>query len=257
MRRILSFIACAIMLAAFTSSAQAQSGSQPLTPQQAEAVKKLVRETLRENPELILEAVEILREKQQAEAEAERKEAESHRKQAIVENRKQLLEDQAAPIAGNPKGDVTVVEFFDYNCPYCKQVLPTLQNAIKADPKLKVVFKEYPILTQTSLTAAKAALAAHQQKKYMPFHEGLMKHKGPLEDADIFRIAKEVGLNVDRLKKDMESSAVSSALERNRKLGRALVIDGTPAFVIGDMVAPGAVDEDTLMQMIAEARKKG
>lgn len=251
MRHISSNIACAIILAFTALFAAAQSAqAQSLTPQQAEAVKKLVRDTIRENPELILEAVEILREKQQAEAE-------SGQKKAIADNRAELLDDAAAPIAGNPKGDVTVVEFFDYNCPYCKQVLPAIQDAVKADPKVKVIFKELPILSPSSITAAKAALAAHQQKKYAPMHEALMKNKGRLEDADIFRIAGEVGLDVARLKKDMESKAVATALERNTKLARALGLTGTPAFVVGDMLAPGALDKDTLMQMIAEARKKG
>jgi protein-disulfide isomerase len=157
-------------------------------------------------------------------------------------------------VAGNASGDVTVVEFFDYACSHCKNIEPTVKQLLTEDRKIRLVYKEYPILGPASIVAARAALAARAQDKYLPFHDALMVLEEPLTEATIFRVANQIGLDVDRLKTDMAAPAIAEAIERNYALGQALGINGTPAFVIGDDVAPGAVPLARLKQFVTRAR---
>ncbi|EHK54604.1 DSBA oxidoreductase [Mesorhizobium alhagi CCNWXJ12-2] len=173
----------------------------------------------------------------------------------IPERRDALFNDPAAPTAGNPEGDVALVAFFDYNCLQCREAVSILQQAVKDDPKLKLVFKEYPILGPDSKFAAAAALASRKQGKYEAFHLALMASRGRLRESSIFTIAGQVGLDVEQLKRDMEDPAIADALARNRALAIGLYITGTPALVVGDEVIPGVVDVATLQRSIAKARK--
>ena len=167
-----------------------------------------------------------------------------------------LFDDPASPIGGNPDGDVTMVVFFDYRCGYCKGVHRTMTAALEQDPRLRVVFKEFPVLGLVSVAASRAALAVHRQNpdKYVAFHGALMKRRGRLTKPSILRIARDTGFDVKSLEADMASPEIDQAIERNLAVAAALGITGTPTFVIGDKIVPGAVSLKTMKRLIALAR---
>lgn len=206
-----------------------------------------VRQYLLENPAVLLEVAERLDETRATE---EVDEIAS----LIAENREELLTAPASPILGNPNGDVTVVEFFDYNCPYCRSAAPVLAEAMQADPQVRVVMKEFPILGAGSTFAAKAALAANAQGKYDDLHRALMAYKGAIDESSTLEIAASLGLDVERLKRDMEAPSVSTEIQRNVRLAGDLRINGTPSFVIGREVARGYIDLLKMQEMVASAR---
>ena len=243
--RLLSVFVLAASLVAGPALAQEE---QPLNAKQAEAVKKLIRDYLMENPQVIGEALEAMREK-------ERLVAEQEAQKALKDLKEEILNDPDSPVAGNPKGDVVVVEFFDYRCTYCKSVSETVFDTIAKDGKVKLVLKEFPILGPESVVAARAALAARGQKKYLEMHRALMKVRGPLNEPIIMKTAGEVGLNIDQLRKDMQSTEVENALRKNLTLARALNLAGTPTFIVGERIVPTAIDQTTLKQLIEQARK--
>lgn len=222
-----------------------------LSPAQEKAVQEMVRKIIKENPELIIEAIQGLQAKQEA-AEQERA------MKAMKARRADLEQDANDPVAGDAKGDVTVVEFFDYQCGYCKRVVPMLQETLKEDPKVRIVFKEFPVLGEGSVIAAKAALAAWKtdKDKYFAFHAALMAAKGQFNEDKVLDIAKEAGLDAAKLKKAMEDPAIEAALRKNHILAKELGINGTPGFVIGDNLIPGALPKAALKEAIADARKK-
>ncbi|MDE0035043.1 MAG: DsbA family protein [Deltaproteobacteria bacterium] len=226
------------------------SADQPSGQRSVEDVQKIVREYLLKNPEVIFEAVQRHRENQQR-LQADRDRA------AVKQHAKELLADPDSFVGGNPDGDVTLVEFFDYRCGYCKRFASVLANIMKQDPKLRVVYKEFPVLGEDSFRAAQAALAARGQGYYLEFHEALMKANGPLTDAAIMTVARSVGLDVERLKRDMETPKVLNIISNNRRLATALQVDGTPTLVVGDLIVRGAVPIRDLTAMIAQARAKG
>jgi len=151
---------------------------------------------------------------------------------------------------------VTIVEFFDYQCPYCKRVFPAVQTLLKTDGNIRYVFKEFPILGPQSVVAARAALAAWKldRDRYVPFHTALMQSRGRLSERKILDVAAEIGLDVERLRAAMADPGIDKVLARNAELARALDINGTPAFVIGEKVVPGAVDLETLTALVSQAR---
>jgi protein-disulfide isomerase len=216
---------------------------------QKKEIGGIVAEYLREHPEVILQAIEAL----QAKSEAQKEEA---ARQAVTANRARLYEDPRSPVMGNPKGDVTLVEFFDYNCGYCKTVQKGVMQLIQDDPKLRFVFKEYPILADSSVTAAKAALAAREQGKYVEMHAALMANRGALNDETIARIAQGAGLDAAKLKADMEKPEIAATIAADKALAEELGVRGTPAFVIGDTLVPGAVPKEDLAKLIAAERQK-
>jgi protein-disulfide isomerase len=237
-----ALILLALLCAAMTPAAAQQT----LTREQIEGI---VREYLLQNPDIIVQALEAY--------EARQKEAlRASQREALAAHQEQLLRDPDAPVMGNPSGDVTLVEFFDYRCPYCKQVTPALTQLLKDDRNLRLVLKELPILGPDSLLAARAALAANAQGKYAAMHTALLSHRGNFDDATITRIATAAGLDVARLKADMAKPEITAMIDRNRTLARALSVTGTPAFIIGDRVVPGAANVETLRALIAAARKR-
>lgn len=221
---------------------------QPLTQKQQDAVKKLVHDYIMENPSIIADAIDALREKEQLAAE-------SNAKKALVDRKNDIFNDPNSPILGNLKGDVTIVEFFDYRCPYCKSMSEYLFDTIKADGKTRLVMKELPVLGADSVLAARAALASRGQKKYEDFHRALMRIKGPINEASIMKAAAEVGLSVDKLRKDMDDEQIDKELKDNIQLSRALALTGTPGFIIGDQIVPGQIPQASLKQLIDQARK--
>lgn len=224
------------------------SAQETLSPAQEEAVRALVLETIRENPEIIAEVLQILTQREQA-AERERARA------ALATRADVLFNDPDAPVLGNPDGAVTLVEFMDYQCTYCKAMFPRLRQALDEEDDLKLVIKELPILGPASDVAARAALAARQQDKYADFHGALMELRGRLSEKAVFDTAGKVGLDVERLRRDMEDPAIAAALADNRRLAQELGINGTPAFVTPDGIIPGAFEIETLRQIIAAQRK--
>jgi protein-disulfide isomerase len=229
--------------------ALAAEAAKPLTAAQEEAIKALVKKYLIEHPEVIVEAMERLR------AEREKKQKQQV-KAALVTKRKEIFENASSPVGGNKDGDVTIVEFFDYQCGYCKGVFDRLMKTVKTDGKIKFIFKEFPILGPHSVFAARAALAAEKQGKYFEFHNAMMRLHGAVNQVSVFAVAKSVGLDTKRLAKDMRDPAIEKTLRANFALARALHISGTPAFIIGDELVPGAVNQQMLEGYIEQARKK-
>jgi protein-disulfide isomerase len=231
-----------MMLAA---AAPATSAEEP-ADLPVEQVEKIVREYLLREPEIVYQALEELQ-RRQAEAEAARQQA------AIAENQRELLNDPASPVGGNPDGEVTLVEFFDYRCGYCRRVVSSMRALLDEDRELRVVFKELPVLGPDSERAARAALASRRQGGYVPFHFALMA-ADDLSLQGIRAAAEAVGLDADRLEADMAAPEVNAAIQANYALANELGIEGTPAFVIGKQLIPGAVDKARLEELIQEAR---
>ena len=237
----------AAVLAVFLTLPPSVTAADPQTTPDAEAIEKIVRDYLIRNPEVIVEALEELERRREI-ADQERA------REAIVANREALLEDPGSYVAGNENGDVTIVEFFDYRCPYCKRSLGALMATLEKDPNVRVVFKEFPILGEESVLASRAAIASIQQGKYLDYHNALMDAGSELNEQSVLRIAREVGLDADKLMADMFSSDVTEVIRDNYLLAEALGIGGTPAFVIGDQLIPGAIDEQRFAELIQEAR---
>lgn len=230
----------ALLIAALSGPAL----SQELTD---ERIKELALEAILENPQIVMDAVAILRERE-AEAQA------ATAAETLQTQRAALERDDNAPVLGNPDGDVTVVEFFDYNCPYCRRAKPVIEGLVAADDNVRIVFREFPILGDESVYAARAALAAREQDLYEEFHWGLMALSGRVTEATVASVAEEVGLDIDQLLADMESEAVSEHIETSLSLGQALGITGTPSFVVGDTILPGLVDQARLEEEIEKTR---
>ena len=212
-------------------------------------VEKTIHQYLLEHPAVILEVLDVLRAREQR-AEAGRTRA------GLAAHREALVNDPSSPVAGNPDGDVTLVEFFDYRCPYCKRVLSSVMAVLDDDPGIRIVYKEFPILGPVSVVAARAALASRKQDpdKYLAFHNALMSSRGQMTEARVMQIADDIGFDVERLKADMALPEIDQTIERNLALARALGITGTPSFVIGDQLIPGAISLEALRKLIAQAR---
>lgn len=219
-----------------------------LTEAGPDAFEERVRTYLLENPEVIAEALQRLQERRRV---AERSEVQS----IIKATADELLRDPASPVGGNPDGDATLVEFFDYNCPYCRKMGPVMVELEALDPKLRIVYKEFPILGPNSTAAAKVALAVHRQGKYTEFHKAMMQAQGSADEASALEVAQKLGLDMERLKQDMNAPDIQAAIDRNLALAQALRINGTPSFVIGDQIIPGQTILRVLQEQIERARK--
>jgi protein-disulfide isomerase len=238
-------------MALMLSGAPAQA--QSLTPDQRKAVTDLIRETLIRNPEIIQEAlVELERRNTVAQAQAQRS--------AVTAEKARLVDPATSVIVGNPQGDVTLVEFMDYNCGFCKRAMEDVRVLAKDDPKLKIVIKDFPILGPDSVEASRVALAVRSQlqgQKYFDFHAKLMATKGRINAAKALEVAKESGVDVERARKEMDGPAVRAAIEDTVALGDRLGLTGTPAFILGDEVVFGAVGPGPLKVKIDAVRKCG
>lgn len=243
-RRILAAVGVLALLVLSPAPASAT----PFTEEQTRQIEQVVREMLLQNPEILEEMIEALQEKRDGETRA-------RASRALEERGDELFRNPASPVGGNPDGDVTLVEFFDYRCGYCKAVFDPMMEAVEADGNVRLVYKEFPILGPESVYAARAALAARAQDGYIPFHEALMRHRGGYDERVVMALAERSGLDPERLKRDMEDPAIERDLAANHSLARALGITGTPAFVIGDQVVPGAVSREALTDLIEQARR--
>ncbi len=197
----------------------------------------------------MVEALEEIRSQQQSSADRRQQDA-------IAARADQIFRSRSDPSVGDPKASVTIVEFFDYQCPYCRRMAQQLAELNKEDPDLRIVYKEFPVFGPASTLAARAAMGAMRQGKYEEFHLALMGVRGAPSERTIFRIAQRIGLDAGRLRDDMNSAAPQRIFQRNRQLAQELGIRGTPAFVIGDQVIPGAIEIDRLRALIEEQRKR-
>ena len=244
-------LALGLWLATFAAPAMAQG--QPLSAEQRKAVTDLIRETLLKNPEIIQDAlIELERRNTVAQAEAQRS--------AVAAEKARITDPATSVIIGNPEGDITLVEFMDYNCGFCKRAMEDVTALTKADPKLRVVLKDFPILGPDSVEASRVAVAAKNQlqgQKYFDFHNKLMSVKGKVNAAKALEVAKEAGADVERLKKDMDAPATRAAIEDTVALGDRLGLTGTPAIILGDEIVFGAVGQAALKQKIDSVRRCG
>lgn len=209
-------------------------------------INEMIHDYIMNNPQVILDSVDAYQKKNIADRQAE----------ALQRNHDELFRDENSPVLGNPNGDVTIIEFFDYNCHYCKDVYALLVKLTDEDKNLKVIFKDFPILGPTSQTAAKWALAAHRQKKYFEFHKAMMDHRGPLKNEDIEKAATSIGLDMTSARSYVDGTAVMMQLERNKALAAQMSINGTPYFVINDETFSGVPEHDEMKEKIAAKRKQ-
>jgi protein-disulfide isomerase len=222
--------------------------SSPMSSPDQATLGKSIHDYLVNNPEVLVEAMQQLERKQDSERD-------TMAQKGIEEHQKELMSDPGSPVSGNPNGDVTIVEFSDYQCPYCKRSYPAVKSVVASDGKVKLIHKDLPILGEASRIAALAALASRNQHKHEAFDSALMEFNGKLDRDRIMDIASSVGIDVAQLQKDMDDPKLKEIIDRNMALATALGVRGTPAFVIGKQFVPGAVDADTLKQLIEEARK--
>lgn len=236
---------------AFAPTALAQAPA--FSEQQRQAIGEIVKDYLLKNPEVLTEVIAELEKRQNAAQQAAQA-------SAVKETRQSLLNAPHSYVAGNPAGDVTLVEFFDYNCGYCKKALADVQTLLKTDPKLRVVLKDFPVLGPDSVEASRVALAVKNQlqgQKLFDYHSKVMDTRGRVNGERALSVAKEMGVDVARLQKDMEGPEVRNALQENMALGDRLGLTGTPAFIIGETVIPGAVGVDPLKQVVTNVRQCG
>ncbi len=228
------------------------AGGSAFTDDQKKAIGDLIKEFLIKNPEVLVEAQTAL------EAKLEKEQAEKL-KTFMSENAKEIYRNPDSPVAGDPNGDITVVEFFDYNCGYCKRGLPEVQKLIQTDKKVRFVFKELPILSKGSEETARAALAAKRQGKYWEFHQAMLTVKGQSNEASSLKAAEALGLDMTKLKADMASDSVKAELDAMKGLAKKMGINGTPHFLVGDKSIPGAPEDlhNQLEALVADFRKSG
>ena len=245
-RSMILALTCALVAAAPLGASRAADMT---TPPQRQQIESVIHDYLLQHPDVLIAALRAAEDKLDRDNDVKAS-------QAVTQHRPEIYDNPATPIGGNPQGSATVVEFFDYRCPYCKQVQPSLEALLKEDPQLRLVYKEFPILGPVSVTAAHAALAAQRQGKYDAFHAAMMAARGNITDDTVYQVAASVGLDVERLKRDMAAPEIARQIKDNITLADTLNIHGTPAFVVGDRVVPGAIDLATLKTMVADQHQQ-
>jgi len=219
--------------------------------QSDERIKELALEAILENPDIIAEAIQILQERQR---ESQQISAEN----VFKENRDVFLSADNAPVLGNPEGEITIVEFFDYNCSYCRRAFDAVRDVIAENPNVQVIMREFPILGEGSVAAARVSLAAMKQGKYKEFHWALMDDSfsaNGIQEESAMKVARDIGMDMDQLAIDMNDPEIDAHINATREMAQAIGFNGTPAFIVADQIVPGFVEKDTLLQIIAEAEK--
>ena len=243
-----------MLLAGVPAHAPALAQTNPLqqlgnftTPQRQEIIA-IIRDALRTDPSLLRDAITALQED-------EERQKTTAARGAITELSQALTRTPGDPIAGNPSGDVTVVEFYDVRCPYCRRMLPVVAELLRRDPNVRFVYKDFPILGPASTLAARALLAAHKQGAYLKMHAALMTGAPALDQDGLRAATARAGLDWERLQRDMNDPEIQARIAANLALGKRLDIQGTPAYIIGDQILPGAVDIADLLAAVAVVRR--
>jgi len=241
---VIPFLALSLLTA--PAPANAAGG---LSDDQRREIEKMIEQFIMDHPEVVMESIKRFQDRMA-------REEEERAKENLVASREKLVSDPASPVGGNPDGDVTIVEFFDYRCGYCKRVFPALMEVMKSDPKVRYVFKEFPILGPESVMATKASLAVWRlaPEKYMDVHAALLGVKGGMTMSKILKTVADAGADPHAVAKEMGSPEVEAMIRDTYELAESLRISGTPAFVIGDELVPGAVDIATIRRLIAKSR---
>jgi protein-disulfide isomerase len=241
-----------LFAAATLLAGAAPAPAQTFSDDQRQQIETIVKTYLLQHPEVLQDVMAAL-DKQQKDADLEKARA------SIKDNNATLFNSAHQVVLGNPHGNVTMVEFFDYNCAFCKRAMSDMLDLLKTDTNLKFVLKEFPVLGEGSVEAAHVAVAARMQdttgKKYIEFHQKLLGGRGPADKTRALAVAKEVGFDMARIEKDMSSDEVKKTIDENMKLADALGVSGTPSYVVGDELVVGAVGLDELKQKIGDQRK--
>jgi protein-disulfide isomerase len=243
MKQTVAILVLGAALLAFTGRTYAEE--KPAAVSKSE-IEQIVREYILRHPEVLVESV-------QAHQRRERMAAQQKSREAIAARRSELLEDAVSPVAGKADAPVTIVQFFDYRCAYCRRVAPTLAKLLEEQQNVRMIFRELPILGPESHMAASAALAAHRQGAYLNFHRELMRLNSPATPAVLEETAAKLGLNIARWKTDMNSPEIRTMLAQNQQLAAALGVKSTPSFVVGDELVSGALDRAGFQALIARA----
>ncbi len=250
-RFLFTTVSSCLLLAhsAFATTSATAASIDPNAPVTRAQFPALLRETLLNDPTILMEVVEKMQSAQEDELAKKAKEG-------IEKHRGDLFSDQATPTVGPADADVTMVEFFDYHCGYCKQALASISKLIDSDKKLKVAFKEFPILSEDSKYAAKAAIAVYRiaKDKYFDFHKAMFAVSGAINEDVVVREATKLGIDVEKLKTEIKNPEIDKHLSKNKELGNDLGIRGTPAILIGDTLYPGAIPYETMQKAIADLR---
>jgi len=248
MKKIISLF---LVIGLLISCDQTNAGSSSAKQMEKKDVEKIVRDYILENPDVIIEA---MKRKQQREQEKTQLVA----KQALKNSIGEITNNPLDPVAGNPDGDVVLVEFFDYNCGYCKHALGSIQEILKTDKNIKVIFKEMPILGESSIVASQTALAVYQvaPEKYFDFHIAVMHMRDKKSQANLIKLVEDLGINADKVKQATQGNKVNQALASTRALSKKLNIRGTPAFIIDDQLFPGMITAQEIKSIIKGIRAK-
>jgi protein-disulfide isomerase len=249
MRRSALFLS-ALIIGLMPVFAHAEDPSANFTDAQRAEIKAIIKDYLtKENPEVLVQAGQELQHREQTTAEAKSTEA-------VSKDKDKIFNDPNTPVGGNPKGDVTVVEFFDYQCGYCKMTEEAVEKLLAEDKKVKLVFKNFPILGAMSKEAAKASFASIRQDKFLKFHEALMNKKDHITQDLLAQTAKDVGMDVDKMKKDMADPAIDKLVQDSIALGGEVGARGTPFFIVGEHVFSGALQYDELKKAVDATRNE-
>lgn len=227
---------------------QSAAGSTGFSESQKKDIDQMIHDYIMKNPEVMMESVKKYQEDQEVKRQQDSI-------AVLKENSDFFYKNAELPQAGNAKGDITIIEFFDYNCGYCKHAFSTVQKLIESDKNLNFHFVEFPILSEQSNLAAKWALAANKQGKYWEFHQKVITLSGPKSEEGLTKVAQEVGLDVEKLKKDANSDEIKNLLIKNHEMAQKLNISGTPAFIIGDQIFRGYIEDDQFKSLIETERK--
>lgn len=240
------------LLAAFLILFAAPALAQDMSPEEKAAINAQIRAYILENPEIIVEAMQVLEQREQAaQANAD--------KELLASMRGALEDDGFSLVAGNPDGDVTVIEFLDYRCGYCKQAHDGVKALLASDPNIKFIVKEFPILGPESTFASRAAMASLEQgaDAYLSFNDAMMRHRGDLDQHTVMRLAGEAGVDQAKLAEDIQNPQIAANIRETYGLARRLDISGTPAFIIGDTIVRGFLPYDSLKEIVEDERRQG
>lgn len=244
----------AILSSIFLAGAITSAAANTFSPEQTKQIEQIIHSYLVKNPQVLVEASQALQQQQMAKMQ-------QAAVKGITANAKDIFNNPASPVIGNPQGNVSIVEFMDYQCPHCKDMEPIMNELIKDDSQLRVIYKELPIFGANSEYAASAALASVKQGKFAALHNALLKDQNPLTQDEVLKVAKSVGVDTAQMEKDMKDPTIAQQLKDNLKLAQSLNLMGTPAIIVANRdgsknsFIPGTTTKADLQQLITQMRK--